>query len=175
MTRKEREASPGESFDSGYHLYAEEKHNERVAKTPDRLAYAIERLEAHGIEYALKNEATGHLHCRRKTDDSLIQFYAGTGKIIGFRERGIHNLIRICKCPDVPGDQTEYMRGFSQALKEINTPMPVDIEAWSPSKCPRCGESFVKFEPCDDGYYNRAEGLGRCPYCGQTLCWDRTE
>lgn len=26
MTRAEREADPGESFDGGYHLYAKEKH-----------------------------------------------------------------------------------------------------------------------------------------------------
>lgn len=32
MTRAEREADPGESFDGGYHLYAKEKHKERVAK-----------------------------------------------------------------------------------------------------------------------------------------------
>lgn len=33
MTKNEREANPGESFDGGYHLYAQEKHKERVAKT----------------------------------------------------------------------------------------------------------------------------------------------
>ena len=38
MTRAEREANPGESFDGGYHLYAQEKHRERVAKNPDRIA-----------------------------------------------------------------------------------------------------------------------------------------
>lgn len=32
MTRAEREANPEESFDGGYHLYAKEKHKERVAK-----------------------------------------------------------------------------------------------------------------------------------------------
>lgn len=97
MTRKEREADPGESFDGGYHLYAKEKHAERVSKNADRIAYATQQLEAHGIEYVLKNEVTGHFHCRRKTDDALIQFYAGTGKIVGRNVRGIHNLIRICE------------------------------------------------------------------------------
>lgn len=98
MTRQEREANPGESFDGGYHLHAEEKHRQRVAKNPERIAYAKRQLELHNIEYALKNEATGHFHCRRKSDDALIQFYAGTGKIVGYDSlRGIHNLIKICE------------------------------------------------------------------------------
>lgn len=95
MTRKEREANPEESFDGGHHLYAEQKHRERVAKNPDRIAFAIQQFEAHGIEYQLKNSQTGHFHCRRKSDDRLFQFYAGTGKIMGRNIRGIHNLIKI--------------------------------------------------------------------------------
>jgi len=75
-----------------------ELHRQRVAKNPDRIAYAIKQLEQHGIEYTLKNEATGHFHCYRKTDDKLIQFWAGTGKIMGYTNlRGIHNLIRLCE------------------------------------------------------------------------------
>ena len=67
MTRKEREANPEESFDGGYHLFAEEKHRERVAKNPDRIAYAIEQFKMHG-----------------------------TGKIQGYQNaRGIHALIRM--------------------------------------------------------------------------------
>lgn len=98
MTRQEREANPGESFDGGYHLHAEEKHRQRVAKNPECIAYAKRQLELHNIEYALKNEATGHFHCRRKSDDALVQFYAGTGKIVGYDSlRGIHNLIKICE------------------------------------------------------------------------------
>lgn len=96
MTRKEREENPEESFDGGYHLYAEQKHKERVAKNPDRIEYAIKQFEKHDIEYELKNDQTGHFHCRRKSDDKLFQFYAGTGKIQGFNNvRGIHALIRM--------------------------------------------------------------------------------
>lgn len=62
----------------------------------DRIGYAIKQFESHGIEYSLKNEQTGHFHCRRKSDDKLFQFYAGTGKILGNdSERGIHALIKI--------------------------------------------------------------------------------
>ena len=95
MNNKTSQCDPMDTFDMGYHLYAKEKHKERVAKNPDRIRYAIEQFEKHNIEYMLKNESTGHFHCRRKTDDKLFQFYAGTGKIMGRNERGIHNLIRI--------------------------------------------------------------------------------
>lgn len=67
------------------------------SKNPDRIEYAIRQLEAHNIEYVLKNDATGHFHCRRKSDDALVQFWAGTGKILGYTQRGIHNLIHICE------------------------------------------------------------------------------
>lgn len=96
MDRKYREEHPEESFDGGYHLQAKEQHQKRVADNPNRIAYAIKQFENHGIEYVLKNEQTGHFHCRRKSDDKLFQFYAGTGKIQGYdRARGIHALIRI--------------------------------------------------------------------------------
>jgi hypothetical protein len=77
--------------------HARQNHRERVAKNPDRIEYAIRQLEARNIEYVLKNDATGHFHCRRKSDDALVQFWAGTGKILGYTQRGIHNLIRICE------------------------------------------------------------------------------
>lgn len=96
MDRKYREEYPEESFDCGYHLWAEEKHRDRVAKNPSRIQYAIRKFEEHGIEYELKNAQTGHFHCRRKSDDKLYQFYAGTGKIQGETcARGIHALIKI--------------------------------------------------------------------------------
>lgn len=73
-----------------------QKHDERVAKTPDRIAFAIKQFEANNIEYQLKNPATGHFHCYRKSDDKLFQFYAGTGKIQGYdRVRGIHALVNL--------------------------------------------------------------------------------
>lgn len=75
---------------------AKEKHRNRVAKNPDRIQYAIEQFEKNGIEYYLKNEQTGHFHCHRKSDDKLFQFYAGTGKIMGYQNaRGIHALIKM--------------------------------------------------------------------------------
>lgn len=85
-----------DSFDCGYHLLAREKHKERVAKTPDRVAYAINQFEQNGIMYELKNREIGHFHCFRKSDGKLFQFWAGTGKIIGIdRARGINALMRI--------------------------------------------------------------------------------
>ena len=76
--------------------HAKQNHEKRVAKTPDRIAYAIQQFQNHGIEYQLKNGQTGHFHCWRKSDDRLFQFYAGTGLIQGFSNvRGIHALIRM--------------------------------------------------------------------------------
>ena len=62
----------------------------------ERLQYAIKQLKKYDIEFILKNGQTGHFHCRRKSDDKLIQFWAGTGKIAGHENvRGIHNLIAL--------------------------------------------------------------------------------
>lgn len=82
-----------ETFDS-LKAVCKEKHDERVAKTPDRIDYAMEQFEKNEIRYELKNEAIGHFHCWRKSDGKLYQFWAGTGKILGYRNRGINLLIR---------------------------------------------------------------------------------
>lgn len=66
---------------------------------------------------------------------------------------------------------TEYERGYHRALEDINHPMRVVTEKWNPSSCPRCGEGFQEYEPCDDGYYKRAVTMDRCPFCGQKLDW----
>ncbi len=84
-----------EDFDA-IRAAARQNHAERVAQTPNRVAYAIHQFEEHGIEYVLKNAEIGHFHCRRKRDRKLFQFYAGTGKIQGEpNKRGIHALIRL--------------------------------------------------------------------------------
>lgn len=80
----------------GIRKHSKENHDRRVADTPRRVEYAIKVFEENGIEYILKNPQTGHFHCRRKSDDKLFQFYAGTGKIQGEEhKRGIHALIGI--------------------------------------------------------------------------------
>lgn len=78
----------------GIKEHAKKMHDERVAKTPARLAYAIEQLEKHGLEYRVCNASIGHIQVRGKCNDQLYNFWAGTGKIQGFESRGIHNLIR---------------------------------------------------------------------------------
>ena len=80
----------------GIRQHAKETHDRRVADIHRRIQYAIDQFEKHGIEYTLKNPQTGHFHCRRKSDDRLFQFYAGTGKIQGEPDkRGIHTLVDI--------------------------------------------------------------------------------
>ena len=84
-----------DSFDCGYHVYAKEKHKERVAKNGERIQFAIEQFKKNNIEYVLKNEEIGHFHAWRKSDGQLFQFWAGTGKILGRNKRGIHAFIGI--------------------------------------------------------------------------------
>lgn len=85
-----------EDFDLGYHEWAKEQHQKRVADNPRRIEYAIEQFEKNGIRYELKNKETGHFHCWRKSDNQLFEFYASTGKIKGFQyKRGINSMIRI--------------------------------------------------------------------------------
>lgn len=80
----------------GIKYHAKEQHTKRIADNPNRIQYAIKQFEQHNIEYILKNETTGHFHCRRKSDDQLFQFWAGTGKIMGQEhKRGIHALIKL--------------------------------------------------------------------------------
>lgn len=84
-----------DSFDCGYHEYSKEKHDARVADTPNRIEFAKRQFESNNIEFILKNKVTEHFHCFRKSDNKLFQFYADTGKIVGESQRGIHALIKI--------------------------------------------------------------------------------
>lgn len=77
---------------------AKNNHNNRVAKTPERIDYAKHQFIRFGIEHSLKNEETGHFHAKRKSDGKLFQFYAGTGKIQGFEDkRGIKALLSLLR------------------------------------------------------------------------------
>ena len=79
-----------------YYEAIKEKHQERVGKNPERIEYAIKKLEENDIEYVLKNKDIGHFHCYKKSDGSLVEYWAGTGKIKGYENpRGIHTLIKI--------------------------------------------------------------------------------
>lgn len=69
----------------------------------------------------------------------------------------------------------DYKKGYVQALNDLNTPKLMIQEKWNPSQCPTCKEYFDGYEPCNDGYYNRANNLKRCPYCGQAIYWDEYE
>lgn len=80
----------------GLKAIAKQNHRERVAKNPERIAYAIEQFEAKGIRYALKNSEIGHFHAW-DANGQLRQFWASTGKILGSNRRGVHNFIKIIK------------------------------------------------------------------------------
>lgn len=74
-----------------------EMHKARVAKNPERLEYAENILKAHGITYKVCNEQTAQINAYT-ADGKLYTFYAGTGKIKGYKNaRGIHTFLRLCK------------------------------------------------------------------------------
>lgn len=71
-------------------------HKKRVEKTPERLAYAEKLLNENGILYKVCNRQTGQINCYFN-DNKIITFYAGIGKIKGYKNvRGIRNLIKVC-------------------------------------------------------------------------------
>lgn len=67
------------------------------------------------------------------------------------------------------------IRELKESIDQYQKPMKVIQEKWEPSECPRCHKHFREFEPCDDGYYDRAYSLVRCPYCGQSIKWGECE
>ena len=81
----------------GIRDYAKKQHQERVAKNPQRLEYAVKLLRDNGITFKVCNEATGQINCYF-ADGKCLTFYAGTGKIQGYvNVRGIRAFIRLCK------------------------------------------------------------------------------
>jgi len=55
-------------------------HSQRVAKTPDRIEYAISEFTKNGISAELKNEQTGQFNIRK--DNNIIVYYCSTGKVL---------------------------------------------------------------------------------------------
>ena len=61
-----------------------------------RLEYIEHLLKQYNIEYRVVNPNSGHMHCYRKSDSKLFQYYAGTGKIQGISNvRGSHALVSL--------------------------------------------------------------------------------
>ncbi len=80
----------------GIKQLAKANHATRVAKTPQRLKYAIEELARNGITHKVCNETTGQINCY--LNGTTLTFYARTGKIQGYEnQRGIKAFIRICR------------------------------------------------------------------------------
>lgn len=98
-----------EDFD-GIKELARKNHEERVAKTPNRIEYAIMRFTSEKIMFILKNKSIGHFHLR-DNQGNLFQFWASTGKIWFDKKvkdarhfksfytemRGIENCIKLVK------------------------------------------------------------------------------
>jgi pimeloyl-CoA synthetase len=79
-----------------------ELHKQRVAKNPERLEYAVKLLKENGITFKVCNETTGQINCYF-ANGKCLTFYAGTGKIQGYKNaRGIRTFIRICQGEKIP-------------------------------------------------------------------------
>ena len=66
-----------------YREIKKKEHDERVAKTPDRIKYAIQQFENSGIRYKLKNPETGqsltaNILCK-PTNEETIKAYEENG------------------------------------------------------------------------------------------------
>ena len=57
-----------------------QRHDERVAKTPDRIEYTIKKFTEKNIPFELKNEMTGQFNIRK--GKQIIVYYCSTGKIL---------------------------------------------------------------------------------------------
>lgn len=81
----------------GIREYARQQHRDRVAKTPERLAYAVKLLKDNEITFKVCNETTGQINAYF-ANGKCLTFYVGTGKIQGYENlRGINNFLRLCK------------------------------------------------------------------------------
>lgn len=73
----------------GIREHARRQHQERVAKTPQRLEYATKLLKENNISFIVHHDATGQINAYFENGRCLT-FYAGTGKIKGYDNiRGI--------------------------------------------------------------------------------------
>lgn len=76
-------------------------HKDRVAKNPQRLAYATKVLADNGITFKVCDERSAQINAYFANGKHLT-FYAGTGKIQGYRNlRGIDNFLKLCKSENV--------------------------------------------------------------------------
>lgn len=87
-----------------------ELHKQRVAENPQRLENAVKILKDNGITFKVCNETTGQINCYFANGNCLT-FYAGTGKIQGYKNlRGIHNFVRLCNGEKI-NDKIQIRRG----------------------------------------------------------------
>lgn len=81
----------------GIRELAKKQHQERVAKNPQRLAYAVQKLKENGITFKVCDERSAQINAYFANGKHLT-FYAGTGKIQGYKNlRGIDAFLKLCK------------------------------------------------------------------------------
>lgn len=55
-----------------------------------------EELERNGIRYEVADFRYYIFYCYRKRDGARYTYYAGSGRILGMKEMGLSELIRLC-------------------------------------------------------------------------------
>lgn len=68
----------------------------RNQQRQERLEYAEKLLKENNIKYKVCNKDIAHIQAYNK-DGKLFNFWARTGKIQGFEQRGIKNFIKLLK------------------------------------------------------------------------------
>ena len=68
--------------------------SKNVLATHELVDEAIERFDHYGFPYEVKSYDIGHIHVW-DLEGNRYQFWAGTGKILGYRIYGIDALIRL--------------------------------------------------------------------------------
>lgn len=66
-----------------------------------RIEYALKHIRKHDIEVEHIIWSDGEIAIRSKRTDELIRFHAGTGTVINYDIKGIHNLIQSIESRDI--------------------------------------------------------------------------
>lgn len=68
----------------------------RNERNKERLEYAIRQLDLLKIQYRVVDEHSTLIHCKRKSDNYVIKYYASNGFIVGYPDfRGIRSLLKL--------------------------------------------------------------------------------
>ena len=71
--------------------FRSKKLTKKSNKISMKNAEVISLCEELGCSYSLKNDSIGHFHIYARSGE-FVQYWSGTGTILGYNEKGIDNL-----------------------------------------------------------------------------------